>query len=114
MYIPKELRHPEVSLHFQVLDRMIDYFGYLPITLKEALSAEVREVLMAVESSYENGEEFHLFNDWAKNHLPELGMKVNLEYLDDDFKAFIGKAVKMDPDARSSVAVLSADPWLSS
>jgi len=93
---------------------MIDYFGYLPISLKEALSAEVREVLMTVESSYGNGEESHLFNDWAKNHLPDLGMEVNLEYLDDEFKAFISKAVEMDPDARSSVAVLLADPWLSS
>ncbi len=115
LYIHEKLRHPEVPLSLQVLDLTIEYFGPLPTKLKKDVSAEVHELLTILEKRYENGDdEFHLFKDWAENRLPDLGMEVNLEYLNEGFKAFLGRAMEMDPDARPSTAKLLDDPWWSS
>lgn len=114
LYINEDVRHPDIPLFLQVLDRTIEYFGHLPTKLKEGISPGVSEILTIIENAYGVTDEFHLFKDWAENRLPDLGLQVNLEYLDEGFKAFVGRAMEMDPDARASPAQLLDDPWWSS
>ncbi len=96
-------RDEGVPPEMEVLERMISYFGPLPLGLLEHVNEdEWCLAMMKLGGRFNNDNPRRPFSLWNEQ---------SFRNLDADFKRLVAKMVDLDPAKRATVAELLEDPW---
>ena len=87
----------------EVLERMISYFGPVPLGLLQHVNDEDWCLaMMQLNSGFNKDNPAKLFSLWNEQGFPNL---------DSNFKKFVGKMTDLDPAKRATVDELLGNPW---